>query len=643
MSIKNVLSLFVNTLSESAVFASQFTETQRNSAKVWVTGLLLDIAPKIYGQLDVSTDELEFNLAEYVVTNVGNKGTIIKPVANLPGNVPMAKLVLNDNYHKDYLCVGDTIWIKPDKLSTLFGNHYNYTTNRWKLNSGARPKISSWNSVIIDVIDYAIADTCNLNPEDNDDDKDITPTLLLRYISLIISRALTNNFGLVKSIVDLKDVTKSNLSSTVKDIVEEQQLSGYFESLHSSDTYSGKYHIAGASKIINVNGRVFRNTESFVLGGINKSNYFVLLSLLRIIGTCCLQHVKLRTDLSDEDSSTLIDTFEKLADSLELLWNVNGWGTQYEQPNTGKAPILVIPEFEGKQESGSTITKLSSVWRPRNQWNIDPPNAVELESNLDMLEQVKEHCKNVPGFSVGYLRKRRLVYYSDGIFRLTKHSINGQHTFDDNGNQIGTDIGAGKNTVVFYQNKKTKEIVFGYGKSRIKSDWGSINPTNDFDLYSQYGDNAGDEFVRYQDLRSYLAKPAIFAGEAWCLYFTMFDVDVLTGCHVYFGTPEQMTNAYQSIRPDLLKAGHWADLMMITSDWCSRNNPNQTYHEGIDLYTPFGNRQSLVSWIMSFCINKTIHEVKRADPSVINVNGFNKKGTYARLQELNDAVLVTQE
>jgi hypothetical protein len=68
--------------------------------------------------------------------------------------------------------------------------------------------------------------------------------------------------------------------------------------------------------------------------------------------------------------------------------------------------------------------------------------------------------------------------------------------------------------------------------------------------------------------------------------------------------------------------------MTITSDWCSRNDPTSTYGAGIDLYSPWSQRQSLKAWILGPAIAKNMTDLSFKVKSVTKVRNFN--GYYER-------------
>jgi hypothetical protein len=220
-----------------------------------------------------------------------------------------------------------------------------------------------------------------------------------------------------------------------------------------------------------------------------------------------------------------------------------------------------------------------------NTWNYNPPNKMVFESNIEMYDKVMEHCADIPGFRITYLRKVELLYMSDGEMEYTPHAIN--HPKYSN------------KVVEIYENE------YGIRDHRV------VDRDANIPIYNT------------------LTVPVIYLGEAWLIKFLVFNRDLLRDCRVYFATPEQFYKAYENTRPDLLEGFEpFSDLMTITSDWCSRNDPTATYGAGIDLYSPWSQRQSLKAWILGPAIAKNMTDLSFKVKSVTKVRNFN--GYYER-------------
>jgi hypothetical protein len=221
----------------------------------------------------------------------------------------------------------------------------------------------------------------------------------------------------------------------------------------------------------------------------------------------------------------------------------------------------------------------------QNTWNYNPPNKMVFESNIEMYDKVMEHCADIPGFRITYLRKVELLYMSDGEMEYTPHAINHPKYSDK--------------VIEIYENE------YGIRDHRI------VDRAANIHIYNT------------------LTVPVIYLGEAWLIKFLVFNKDLLRDCRVYFATPEQFYRAYENTRPDLLEGFKpFSDLMTITSDWCSRNDPTSTYGAGIDLYSPWSQRQSLKAWILGPAIAKNMTDLSFKVKSVTKVRNFN--GYYER-------------
>jgi hypothetical protein len=86
----------------------------------------------------------------------------------------------------------------------------------------------------------------------------------------------------------------------------------------------------------------------------------------------------------------------------------------------------------------------------------------------------------------------------------------------------------------------------------------------------------------------------------------------------------------------------FSDLMTITSDWCSRNDPTSTYGVGIDLYSPWSQRQSLKAWILGPAIAKNISCLSfklRSENEVKNFNGYYERGKLNVIEKKLNKIL----
>jgi len=234
-----------------------------------------------------------------------------------------------------------------------------------------------------------------------------------------------------------------------------------------------------------------------------------------------------------------------------------------------------------------------------NTWNYNPPNKIAFGPNTEMYDKVMEHCKDIPGFSITYLRQVELLYMSDGEIEHTPHAINHPDYSDK--------------VIEVYENEYGIRDHRVIDKDKITSTTYTLN------------------------------RPVIYLGEAWLIKFLVFNRDLLKDCRVYFATPEQFYKAYENTRPDLLEGFEpFSDLMTITSDWCSRNDPTSTYGEGIDLYSPWSQRQSLKAWILGPAIAKNMTDlsfkVKLID-KVKNFNGYYEKDKLIVIEKKLNKVL----
>jgi len=235
-----------------------------------------------------------------------------------------------------------------------------------------------------------------------------------------------------------------------------------------------------------------------------------------------------------------------------------------------------------------------------NTWNYNPPNKIVFGPNTEMYDKVMEHCKDIPGFSITYLRQVELLYMSDGDMENTPHAIN----HPDYSNKV----------IEIYENE------YGIRDHRVVDKNQSISA----------------DYI--------LNRPVIYLGEAWLIKFLAFNRDLLKDCRVYFATPEQFYRAYENTRPDLLEGFEpFSDLMTITSDWCSRNDPTSTYGGGIDLYSPWSQRQSLKAWILGPAVAKNMTDfsfkVKLTD-KVKNFNGYYERDRLRVIEKKLNRILV---
>jgi hypothetical protein len=304
---------------------------------------------------------------------------------------------------------------------------------------------------------------------------------------------------------------------------------------------------------------------------------------------------------SSEDKVDIIDTLEKCIPNLDyandFLETVNKSGNS---KNIVKISDRLAEVLKPKvQEFLDKLRNTGSQIFFRNTWNYNPPNKIVFESNAEMYEKVMKHCEDIPGFKITYLRKVELLYMSDGDMEHTPHAIN--HPKYSN------------KVIEIYENE------YGIRDHRIV----------DRDA------NIPEDRV--------LNRPVIYLGEAWLIKFLAFDKDLLKDCRVYFATPEQFYKAYENTRPDLLENFEpFSDLMTITSDWCSRNDPTSTYGVGIDLYSPWSQRQSLKAWILGPAIAKNISCLSfklRSEDEVKNFNGYYERGKLNVIEKKLNKIL----
>jgi hypothetical protein len=287
---------------------------------------------------------------------------------------------------------------------------------------------------------------------------------------------------------------------------------------------------------------------------------------------------------SSEDKASIINTLNKCIPNLDyandLLEDVNKSSNSKNIVKIDNKLTKVlkpkVQEFLNKlRNTGSQIFFLSI-------WNYNPPNKIIFESNAEMYEKVMKHCEDIPGFKITYLRKVELLYMSDGDMVYTPHAIN----HPEYSNKV----------IEVYENE------YGIRDHRIVD----------------RNTNISVDYI--------LDRPVIYLGEAWLIKFLAFGKDLLKDCRVYFATPEQFYKAYENTRPDLLADFEpFSDLMTITSDWCSRNDPTSTYGVGIDLYSPWSQRQSLKAWILGPAIAKNMTGLSlklKSEDKVRNFNGY---------------------
>jgi len=308
---------------------------------------------------------------------------------------------------------------------------------------------------------------------------------------------------------------------------------------------------------------------------------------LNYICSKAIQFLSLLNYDSDISKENILNTLETCRSNLKLAEQVLEKTSKL--PN--KKHIVKIDSKLAEALKPKIDDFLSKVRNTKSQifflntWNYNPPNKIVFGPNTEMYDKVMEHCKDIPGFSITYLRKVELLYMSDGEMEHTPHAINHPDYSDK--------------VIEVYENE------YGIRDHRV------VNKEQNIPVDCT------------------LNRPVIYLGEAWLIKFLAFNTDILKSCRVYFATPEQFYKAYENTRPDLLEGFEpFSDLMTITSDWCSRNDPTSTYGEGIDLYSPWSQRQSLKAWILGPAIAKNMtnlsFKVKLID-KVKNFNGYYEK------------------
>jgi len=90
------------------------------------------------------------------------------------------------------------------------------------------------------------------------------------------------------------------------------------------------------------------------------------------------------------------------------------------EDNISYTPVdsLTVPKISNN-DINSIVQESLSNWSARNIWNSDPPSSIEFEDNTEMLAQTKKHLSLIPGLEITYLRKKNLVYCSDGGFSVS--------------------------------------------------------------------------------------------------------------------------------------------------------------------------------------------------------------------------------
>jgi len=290
---------------------------------------------------------------------------------------------------------------------------------------------------------------------------------------------------------------------------------------------------------------------------------------------------------SEEAKTKIFDVLDKCKSNLEhansLLETANKLSSA---KNIVKIDNVLAEALKPKvEEFLNKVRNTKSQIFYLNTWNYNPPNKMVFESNTEMYDKVMEHCADIPGFRITYLRRVELLYMSDGEMEYTPHAINHPKYSDK--------------VIEIYENE------YGIRDHRV------VDRAANIPIYNT------------------LTVPVIYLGEAWLIKFLVFNKDLLRDCRVYFATPEQFYKAYENTRPDLLEGFEpFSDLMTITSDWCSRNDPTSTYGAGIDLYSPWSQRQSLKAWILGPAIAKNMTDLSFKVKSVTKVRNFN--GYYER-------------
>jgi len=290
---------------------------------------------------------------------------------------------------------------------------------------------------------------------------------------------------------------------------------------------------------------------------------------------------------SEEAKTKIFDVLDKCKSNLEYAnSNIEIANRLSSAKNIVKINNVLAEALKPKvEEFLNKVRNTKSQIFFQNTWNYNPPNKMVFEPNIEMYDKVMEHCADIPGFRITYLRKVELLYMSDGDMEYTPHAIN--HPKYSN------------KVIEIYENE------YGIRDHRI------VDRAANIPVYN------------------ILTAPVIYLGEAWLIKFLVFNKDLLRDCRVYFATPEQFYRAYENTRPDLLEGFEpFSDLMTITSDWCSRNDPTATYGAGIDLYSPWSQRQSLKAWILGPAIAKNMTDLSFKVKSVSKVRNFN--GYYER-------------
>jgi len=282
-------------------------------------------------------------------------------------------------------------------------------------------------------------------------------------------------------------------------------------------------------------------------------------------------------------TSYLRDAFNQgctLSTNTNLYYYFNPKELSKKVETTYYLASLNPPQVTDEQRT-ALLKEASKNYKQEDYWIISSPNEVEFEDNSAMLEQVREHCKGIPGFEVVYLRKHIAAYVSDGSMECTLDAVN-------------------------YHTPKLS-------------------------IHTEY-DNQNILRVLYDKNGS--GSPLIYFGECYQIYFTIGGKDVLEGCRILFATPEQYYAAYSKLRPDIVdNFVPWSDLLFIGSSWCQRNRL-KSLDKGYNLQTPKSSPRSLYAWIVDSAFSR-IYGNGHSDtiPGYNVIYGAKLKGRVERLNK----------
>jgi len=253
--------------------------------------------------------------------------------------------------------------------------------------------------------------------------------------------------------------------------------------------------------------------------------------------------------------------YSRSRDYLAALWNY----PEYVKTSTASAETEYNKKHQFSLEELYKAVE-TSHYKQRSGFNADRASYIEVNTPVEEIEKMKEqvlhHCRFIPNLEIKDLRKISLVYNSDGDFANTADAVN---------------------------HPKTKRDIVWSAKEGYH-----VVPVN-------------------KDLGPQWARPVIYVGEAWRIYFTIGGVDYLQNNFVNFVTPEQFLDCYTKLRPDLIEEGWkpWSDLIFISTDWCERNGARVKQTTGaIDLQSPHQKRIALWQWIIGPLAGKCLQNGK---------------------------------